>query len=120
VFCRAHNSREVTVSAHFRAAQKSGERVECVGLVVAVGCWWVVHGGEGGVVDVRLVRAVVAGCAVVCGVRGSDTTYQKQQDKVSVIKGLKALVTLALPKMDSEKRRDRNAQPTQRSLSPKP
>jgi hypothetical protein len=30
---------------------------------------WLLHGGEGGVLDVRLVRAVVAGCAVVCGVR---------------------------------------------------
>jgi len=55
-------------------------------------------------------------------VRGSDTTYQKQQDKVSVIKGLKALVTLALPKMGSEKRRERNAQqrnvPSALNLSP--
>ena len=73
--CHAHNSREVTVSAHFRAAQKSGERGECVRLVVALGRGRLLHGGEGGVVDVRQVRAVVAGCAVVCGVRGSDATH---------------------------------------------
>jgi hypothetical protein len=58
-----------------RAAQKSSERGECVGRVVAVGRGWLLHGGEGGVVDVRQVRAVVAGCAMVCGVRGSDATH---------------------------------------------
>jgi len=45
-------AREVAVSAYVRAAQKSGERGERVALVVAVARGCLLHGGEGGVVDV--------------------------------------------------------------------